>query len=221
MAKIVCHLTSQWNVPSPRDCQNASSEVVTRRSTPVACHNVWAKGQMKNKCWQSSTALAHNRHSTGASDTIRCSRDHVISRRRSRSQANTLIFRGRLRFHTKRHLCRMSGSSEFSWSRSSLYAARVMKLGLLHTHASCAATDRRRSAKSSLMRSPLRNRGQGWTRRRGVRVGISEKERKRTYRRVELCLSTLHGLSGCLLGNSSGVPDNTPVSLSPILARSR
>ena len=44
---------------------------------------------------------------------------------------------------------------------------------------------------------------------------------KRTYRWVELCLTTSHRLSGCLLGNSSGVPDNTPVSLSPILARSR
>ena len=149
MAKIVCHSTSRRKVPPPRDRQNASSEVVTRRPMLVSCHTVWAKGQMKSKCWQSSTALAHSGHSTGAFGTIRCSRDLVISRRRSRSQANTMIFRGRRRFHTKRHLCRMSGSSEFSWSRSSLYAARVVKLRPLHTHASCAAFDRRWSAKSS------------------------------------------------------------------------
>ena len=123
VAKIVCHLTSQRNVPPPRDRKNASSEVATRRSTPVSYHTVWAKGQTKNKCWQSSTALTHNGHSTGAFGTIRCSWDLVISRRRSRSKANTLIFRGRHRYHTKRHLCRMCGSSEFSWSRSSLYAA--------------------------------------------------------------------------------------------------
>ena len=149
MAKIVCRSTSRRNVPPPRDRQNASSKVATRQPTPVSCHTVWAKGQTKNKGWQSSTALAHNGHSTGASDTIRCSRDLVISHRRSKSQANTLIFRGRRRFHTKRHLCKMSRSSEFSWSRSSLYAARVVKLGPLHTHASCAASDRRWSAKSS------------------------------------------------------------------------
>ena len=114
VAKIVCHSTSRQNVPPPRDSRNASSEVVTRRPTKVACHTVWAKGQTKNKCWQSSTALMHNGHSTRASGTIHCSRDLVISRRRSRSQANSLIFRGRRRFHTKQHLCRMSGSSEFS-----------------------------------------------------------------------------------------------------------
>ena len=67
-----------------------------------------------------------------------------------------------------------------------------------------------------MMRLPLRNRGQDRTRRRGVWVGRSEKERKRMYRGVELCLSNSHGHSGCLLGNSSGVPDNTPVSLSPL-----
>ena len=77
-------------------------------------------------------------HSAGAFGTIRCSRDLVIRRRRSRSQANILIFRGRRRFHTKRHLCKMSRSSEFFWSRSSLYATRVVKLGPLRTHASCA-----------------------------------------------------------------------------------
>ena len=71
MAKIVCHSTSQRNVPPPRDRQNASSEVAMRRSTPVACHTVWAKGQVKNKCWQSSTALTHNGHSTGASGILR------------------------------------------------------------------------------------------------------------------------------------------------------
>ena len=149
MAKIVCHSTSRRNVLPPRDRQNASSEVATRRPTPISCHTIWAKGQMKNKCWQSSIALTHSGHSNGASGTIRYSRDLVISRRRSRSQANTLIFRGRRRFHTKRHLCRMSGSSEFSWSRSSLYAAQVLKLGPLHTHTSYAASDRRRSTKSS------------------------------------------------------------------------
>ena len=149
MAKIVCHSTSRRNVLLPRDRQNASSEVTMRRPTPVSCHTVWAKGQTKNKCWQSSIALAHSGHSIRASDTIHCSGDLVISRRHSRSQANTLIFKGRRRFHTKRHLCKMSGSSEFLWSRSTLYAARVVKLGPLHTHTSCAASDRRRSAKSS------------------------------------------------------------------------
>ena len=149
VAKIVCHSTLRRNVLPPRDRQNASSEVATRRPTPVSCHTIWAKGQLKNKCWQSSTALAHSGHSTGASGTILCTRDLVISCRRSRSQANTLIFRGRRRFHTKQYLYKMSESSEFSWSRSSLYAARVVKLGPLHTHASCAISDRRRSTKSS------------------------------------------------------------------------
>ena len=104
VAKIVCHSTSRRNVPPPRDRKNASSEVATRQSTPVSCHTVWAKGQTKNKCWQSSTTLTHIGHSTAAFGTIRCSQDLVISRRRSRSQANTLIFRGRCRFHTKHHL---------------------------------------------------------------------------------------------------------------------
>ena len=100
VAKIVCHSTSRRNVPPPSDRQKASSEVATRRPTPVSCHTVWANGQTKNKCWQSSTALAHSGHSTGAFGTKRCSRDLIISRRCSRSQANTLIFRGRRRFHT-------------------------------------------------------------------------------------------------------------------------
>ena len=123
--KIVCHSTLRRNVSLPRDCQNVSFEVNMRRLTPVACHTVWAKGQAKNKCWQSSTALAHNGHSIGASETMRCSIDLVIWRRRSRSQANNLIFRGRRRFHTKRHLCKKSGSSGLSWSRSRLYAAQL------------------------------------------------------------------------------------------------
>ena len=95
VVKIVCHSTPRRNVPPPRDCQNASSKFTTRRLTPVACHTVWAKGQAKNKCWQSSTALEHNGHIVGASGTMSCSMDLVIWRRRSRSQANTLIFKGR------------------------------------------------------------------------------------------------------------------------------
>ena len=166
MAKIVSHSTAQRNVPPPRDRQNASSEVATRRPTPVACHIVWAKGQTKNKCCQSSTALAHNGHSTRASSTIRYSRDLVICRRRSKSQENALIFKGRRRFHTKRHLCRMSRSSEYSWSRSSLYTARVVKILPLHTHASCAAFDKRQSAKSSckLISSATNWSGNAWGR---------------------------------------------------------
>ena len=81
VAKIVCHLTSRRDVPPPSDCQKASSEVATRRPAPISCHTVWAKGQTKNKCWQSSTALAHSGHSIGVSGTKRCSRDLVISRR--------------------------------------------------------------------------------------------------------------------------------------------
>ena len=125
VAKIVCHSCPRRNVPPPRDRQNASSEFTTRWPTPVTCHTVWAKGQTKNRCWQSSTALAHNGHSAGASGTMRCNLDLVIRRQHSKSQANTFIFRGRRRLYTTRHLCRMSGSSGFSWSRSRLYAARL------------------------------------------------------------------------------------------------
>ena len=137
VAKIVCHSSPRRHVPLPRDRQNASSEFTTRWPTPVASHTVWAKGQTKNKCGQSSTALAHSGHSAGASGTMRCNLDLVIRRRGNKSQANTFIFRGRRRFHTTRHLCKMSGSSGFSWSRSRLYAARVVKLGPFHIHASC------------------------------------------------------------------------------------
>ena len=114
VAKIVWHSTPRRNILPPRDCQNASFDVTTRRPSPVAYHTVWAKGQAKNKCWQSSTALAHNGHSAGAFKTMCCSMDLVIRRRRSRSQANTLIFRGRRCFHTKRHLCKMSEFSKLS-----------------------------------------------------------------------------------------------------------
>ena len=147
VAKIVCHSTSRRKVSPPSNRQKASSEVATRRPAPVSCHTLWANGQTKNKCWQSFIALAHSGHSIGTSGTKCCSQDLVISRR-SKSQANTLIFRRRCRFHTRRHLGRMSGSSEFSWSRSSLYAARVVKLGPLHTHTSCTTSDKCRSATS-------------------------------------------------------------------------
>ena len=120
VAKIVCHSASRRNDPPLRDLQNASSEVTTRWLTPAACHTSWAIGQVKNRCEQSSTALAHSGHSTGESGTMRCCRDLVIKRHRSRSQANTLIFRGRRRFHTKRHLCKRSESSDSPWSRSIL-----------------------------------------------------------------------------------------------------
>ena len=120
-----------------------------RRPTPAACQTAWAKGQTKNRCWQSSSALAYSGHSSGASGTIRCNRDLVIKHRHNRSLANTLIFRGIRRFHTKRHLYRMNGSSESCWFWNSLYATRVVKLWPLHTHASCAASDRRRSARSA------------------------------------------------------------------------
>ena len=149
VSKIVCHSTPRRNVPPRRDRQNASSEVTTRWPTPIASHTVWAKRQAKNKCWQSSTDLAHNGHSARTSETMRYGMDLVIRRHLTRSQANTLIFKGRRRFHTKRNLCKMSRSSEFAWSRNSLYAARVVKLGPLHIHASCIASDRRRSVRSS------------------------------------------------------------------------
>ena len=58
----LCHSVSQRNVLSLRDCQNASSEVTTRRPTPASCHTAWARGQVKNRCEQFSTALAHSRH---------------------------------------------------------------------------------------------------------------------------------------------------------------
>ena len=94
VAKIVCHSASRRKDPPLRDCHHASSEVTTSRLTPAAYHTSWAKGQAKNRCEQSSTARAHNGHSTGESGTTRCRKDLVINRRRSRSQANTLIFRG-------------------------------------------------------------------------------------------------------------------------------
>ena len=83
------------------------------------------QGQAKNRCEQSSIAPAHNRHSTGESGTMRCRRDLVIRRRRKRSQANSLIFKGRRCFHTQQLRCKRSGSSKSSWSRRSRYAARV------------------------------------------------------------------------------------------------
>ena len=127
----------------------------------VSCHTSWAKGQAKNRCEQSFTALAHNGHSMGESGTIRCCRDLVIRRRRSRSQANSLIFRRRRRFHTKRHFCKRIGSPDSPWSRSSLYAAQTMKLGPLHTHASWATSDKHWSARSSCSLSSSATRWSG------------------------------------------------------------
>ena len=101
VAKIVYHSASRRKAPPLRDRQNASSEVATSRPTSAACHTSWAKGQAKNRCGQSSTALAHSGHSTGESGNMRCGKDLVINRRRSRSQAKTLIFKERRRFHTK------------------------------------------------------------------------------------------------------------------------
>ena len=112
VAKIICHSVSRRNVLPLRDCQNASSEVTTRRPIPASCHTAWATGQVKKRCEQSSTSLMHNEHSTWESGTMRCRRDLVIRRRCNKSQVNTLIFRGRRRFHTKRHLCRRIGSSD-------------------------------------------------------------------------------------------------------------
>ena len=112
VAKIVCHSASRRKDQPLRDRQNASSKVATSWPTPTSCHTSWAKGQAKNRCRQSSTALAHNGHSTGESRTMCCHKDLVINRRHSRSQAKILIFKGRRRFHTKRHLCKRSGSSD-------------------------------------------------------------------------------------------------------------
>ena len=120
VAKIDCHSDSRRKAPPPRDRQNASSEVITSRPTSAARHTSWAKEQAKNRCWQSSTALTHSGHSTGESGSMRCLKDLVINRCRSRSQAKILIFKGRRRFHTTRHLCRKSGSSDAPWSRSNL-----------------------------------------------------------------------------------------------------
>ena len=161
VAKIISHSASRQNVPPPRDRQKASSEVPTRRLTPAAYHCAWARGQTKNMCEQSSTALAHKDHSTREFGTMRCRKDLVIRRRRRRSQVNTLIFRGRRYFHTKRHLCKKSGSSRSSWSRRSLYAAQAVKLGPLHTHSSWAAFDRHRSARSSCRLSSSATRWSG------------------------------------------------------------
>ena len=120
VAKIDCHSASRRKAPLLRDRQNASSEVVTSRPTSAARHTSWAKEQAKNKCWQSSTALAHSGHSTGESGNMRCRKDLVINRRCSRSQAKILIFKGRRRFHTNRHLCKKIGSSDAPSSRSNL-----------------------------------------------------------------------------------------------------
>ena len=120
VAKIVCHSASRRNDPPLNDRQNASSKVATRQPTPAACHTSWAKGHAKNMCGQSSTALVHSGHSTGESGTMRCRKDLVISRRRSRSQVKALIFKGRRRFHTKRHLYKRSGSFDSPWPRSNL-----------------------------------------------------------------------------------------------------
>ena len=118
VAKIVCHSALRQNVPLLRDRRNASSEDGASRLTLAA----WAKGPAKNKCEQSSTAPTHSEHSTGESRAMRCRRDLVIRRHLRRSQANTLILRGRRRFHTSRLRCKRSGSSESSWSCNSLYA---------------------------------------------------------------------------------------------------
>ena len=104
---------------------------------------------MKNRCEQSSTALAHSGHSTGEFRTMRCCMDIVIRHRHRKSRANILIFRGRRCFHTKRHLYRRTGSSDSPWFWSSLYAARTVKLGPLHSHVSWAPSDKRWSASSS------------------------------------------------------------------------
>ena len=166
MAKIICPSASRQNVPPTRDRQNASSEVTTRRPTPTNCHTAWARGQAKNKCGQSSTALAHSGHFTGESGTMRFHKDLVIRHCRSRSQANNLTFRWRRRFHTKRHLCRRSRSSESSWSRSNIYADWAMKPGPLHTHVSWATSDKRKSARSScrLNSSATHSSGNAWGR---------------------------------------------------------
>ena len=120
VAKIDCHSASRRKAPPLRDRQNASSEVVTSRPTSAAHHTSWANEQAKNRCWQSSTALAHSGHSTGESGNMRCRKDLVINRHRSRSQAKILIFKGRRRFHTNLHLCKRIGSSGAPWSRSNL-----------------------------------------------------------------------------------------------------
>ena len=149
MTKIFCHLAPRRNVPPPRDRHKASSEVATRRLMHAAFHIASAKGQMKNKCEQSSTVPMHSGHSMGEFRTMRCRRDLVIRRRRRWSQANILIFRGRSRFHTKRHRCKRRGSSKSSWSQRSRYAARAMKQGPFHTHTSWAVSDGHWSARSS------------------------------------------------------------------------
>ena len=116
---------------------------------------------MKNRCEQSSTSLTHNKHSIGESRTMRYRRDLVIRRRRSKSQANTLILRGRRSFHTKRHLCRRIGSSDSPWSRRNLYVARTVKLGPLHTHSSLATSNKRWLARSSCSLSSSSTRWSG------------------------------------------------------------
>ena len=146
---------------------------------PAAYHAAWATGQAKNMCEQSSTALAHNDHSTRESVTMRCRKDLVIRRRRRRSQENTLIFRGRRRFYTKQHLCKKSGSSRSLWSRRSLYAAQAVKLGPLHNHSSWAAFDRRRSARSSCILSSSATR---WS---GNALGKAETQASCLARRTE------------------------------------
>ena len=140
VTKIVCHSASRQNVPQLRDCQNVSSKIAERGPTPAACHTTWAKGQAKNRCEQSSTAPAHSGHSTGESGAMRYRRNLVIRRRLRRSQANTLIFTGRGRFHTNRHCCKRSRSFESFWSCNRRYAAWELKLGPLHTHASWATS---------------------------------------------------------------------------------
>ena len=149
MAKIVYHSALQWNVLPTRDHQNASSKIATRQPTPSACHTNLAKGQAKIWYEQSSTAPAHKGHSMRESGTMRCHKDLVIRHHLRKSQANTLIFRRRQHFHTNQHRYKKSRSFEFSWSKKSRYAARVVKRGPLHTHASWAASDGRRSARSS------------------------------------------------------------------------
>ena len=115
-AKIVCHSVSRRNGLSSSDRQNATSDDTLRRPTLAACHTAWARGHAKNKCEQSSTVPSHSGHSTGEFGTIRCRSALVIKRCRARSQAKTLIFKGRRRFHTSLQRCKMSGPSGTSCS---------------------------------------------------------------------------------------------------------
>ena len=107
---------------------------------------VCARGHWKNRWLQSSSALLHNGHITGASRAKRRLRVRVMMLRLSNSHPNKQIFSGSHCFYTKRLRRTSWGSSGISYLQRRRYTARAEKLGLRHTHLSLVPSDRQNSA---------------------------------------------------------------------------